>query len=868
MRSLSDSLKAAMQSLSIDFLVKIQLTHGVSSYIYDQTRILEISPEEEQPYSHTARVVLDNSDGALTNLDLKGYKAVISWGAVTTSGNEYSDTPPLWVIGQQLNSSPSVLDCTLELWGIPNFLAEDRASEDYLPDEDDTRTVKYLLNAIIGSWSTIPAFDWCPVYGVIFDSEDDLIDTYMPKDSFRIYVNDSRLAKIRELLDYTRCVMRFGGDGNVHIFNPTTSGEVYDYQYSLESGHTFFAKAYRKRLVIPNAIYVTSQPDDIPKYAGTAGDDESINAFREVREFKRIRLQSDLQAQGIAQATLSKYQLNAEMGAAEVPINFGAELFDYNKVTDERESDYRVGNIGSLTRNYKAYGEQYSMRFSLGGWLTVRKLLNDLQVLGGFDFNRLTVKDLYAESLLAENIDLIWLDPEGNVDLSLIGDDLDGLPDGEYYARVKSIHIDAGQIKLDEHIFYQAGYDPTTKEQEIKKQSWAPSFPAVNDLWLDTSVTPNQLKRWTGWEWIKCDPANLDDLGDGITYKRILSAALTAGGLVLLDQVVVGTYGLVKSTDISAGHILLSSVEQDIEPWAAGIEDALAAAADAQETADGKILSFYQTTAPYSGMSLGDLWFDTNDNNKVYRYNGSSWVSVKDLEIAEAIDAAAGAQATADGKVVTFYQSSTPTAEGVGDLWVDTGDNNNLYRWTGSSWVRFTHVGEWYDESGVEIDANHGINIYGTDMAFTTRATKTGTIQCYVGSDGKIYAGGGAVSLDASGITITGQNIRWKYGGVVQGSIAATNQVLLISAVYDLFLSAGTGRDVVLTSTLRPNTSYSEDIGELGTPFNNVYGKIFRPPTTGGFILRTSAIAEAGSIKWDGDGGIYVHDGSDWRHIT
>jgi hypothetical protein len=74
--------------------------------------------------------------------------------------------------------------------------------------------------------------------------------------------------------------------------------------------------------------------------------------------------------------------------------------------------------------------------------------------------------------------------------------------------------------------------------------------------------------------------------------------------------------------------------------------------------------------------------------------------------------------------------------------------------------------GEWYDYSGVEIDAVNGINIYGTDAAFTTRATKGGTIQCKVDSDGAIVAGAGAIKLNATRQTITssgdsGNYIRW-----------------------------------------------------------------------------------------------------------
>ena len=58
--------------------------------------------------------------------------------------------------------------------------------------------------------------------------------------------------------------------------------------------------------------------------------------------------------------------------------------------------------------------------------------------------------------------------------------------------------------------------------------------------------------------------------------------------------------------------------------------------------------------------------------------------------------------------------------------------------------------------SGVTIDSSAGINIFGLANALTTRATEAGTIQCYVGADGKIYAGAGNVSLDVNGIVLNG----------------------------------------------------------------------------------------------------------------
>jgi hypothetical protein len=41
----------------------------------------------------------------------------------------------------------------------------------------------------------------------------------------------------------------------------------------------------------------------------------------------------------------------------------------------------------------------------------------------------------------------------------------------------------------------------------------------------------------------------------------------------------------------------------------------------------GGVTTFSQTTAPSGDLEEGDIWFDTDDNNKMYRWNGSSWVA-------------------------------------------------------------------------------------------------------------------------------------------------------------------------------------------------------------------------------------------------
>lgn len=164
----------------------------------------------------------------------------------------------------------------------------------------------------------------------------------------------------------------------------------------------------------------------------------------------------------------------------------------------------------------------------------------------------------------------------------------------------------------------------------------------------------------------------------------------------------------------------------------AGITQALLDAANAQDTADGKIKSYYQTTPPPgASASLGDLWFDTDDANTPYRWSGSAWVLAKDNDIAQALADAADAQSTADGKVTTYFQATAPTAEAVGDLWFKTTDAR-MYRWSGSAWVLQSTVG-----SG-DIDTDELAPDAATDGPFTsTEALLSFTAP----------AGGGGVSV-------------------------------------------------------------------------------------------------------------------------
>lgn len=120
-------------------------------------------------------------------------------------------------------------------------------------------------------------------------------------------------------------------------------------------------------------------------------------------------------------------------------------------------------------------------------------------------------------------------------------------------------------------------------------------------------------------------------------------------------------------------------IQHGDDAYAAGVLGALSAANKA-------ITVFYQNDAPVSGMAVDDIWVDTNDANKMYRWTGSTWAAISDTRIVDALTQAAGAQATADGKIKTFFTESTPTATAVGDLWYKP-STKSLFRWDGADWL-------------------------------------------------------------------------------------------------------------------------------------------------------------------------------------
>ncbi len=147
---------------------------------------------------------------------------------------------------------------------------------------------------------------------------------------------------------------------------------------------------------------------------------------------------------------------------------------------------------------------------------------------------------------------------------------------------------------------------------------------------------------------------------------------------------------------------------------------------------DGIIITFYQDTVP-EAKHIGDLWYVTDmlegyTKGKLYRYDGNDWSILDDPEITQAFEKANEATLIADGKIQSFYSDEEPTEDvGVGDLWINTAEQNKLHRYNGTNWV------EVYDTriddviTGIDTITKRNVQIT-TDLGqITQRVSETET---------------------------------------------------------------------------------------------------------------------------------------------
>ncbi len=232
-------------------------------------------------------------------------------------------------------------------------------------------------------------------------------------------------------------------------------------------------------------------------------------------------------------------------------------------------------------------------------------------------------------------------------------------------------------------------------------QTTAPVGAALGDLWFDTD-DGNHPYRFNGVSWQSVRDAAIAaaSLAAGNAITAAAAAQATADG-----KIDVFYQGTAPTAGVGVGDLWVQTPSNLLHRYTgsswlaiqdAGITGAIAAANNALTVADGKITAYYQNAAPV-GAQTDDLWFDLDDGNRLYRFNGSTWVSVRDAGIDAAFTNAANALSIANAastavasKLTVFYQASPPASPQVGDLWIETDNGNVLTRWSGSAWINVT----------------------------------------------------------------------------------------------------------------------------------------------------------------------------------
>lgn len=159
-------------------------------------------------------------------------------------------------------------------------------------------------------------------------------------------------------------------------------------------------------------------------------------------------------------------------------------------------------------------------------------------------------------------------------------------------------------------------------------------------------------------------------------------AALATSVSGMATELGAATANIITVTDAlsleeSARIAQYTALQADYDDNSAAIISEISARADADSALvvyiDGIVASaagnktYRQDTEPSTGMVAGDLWFDSNDNNKAYRYSGSAWVATDDTRIATneaSIVTEATARASGDSALASSITTVSTTVSG------------------------------------------------------------------------------------------------------------------------------------------------------------------------------------------------------------
>lgn len=290
--------------------------------------------------------------------------------------------------------------------------------------------------------------------------------------------------------------------------------------------------------------------------------------------------------------------------------------------------------------------------------------------------------------------------------------------------------------------------------ETIHKGDNPPNNPYTNQLWLDTSLVPNVLKRWDGEGWVKASPTEPGDIGAPTPdeVKNMTEAERLRGHKILL---------LSEKTVIDEKYALLSDHPSF---YTQSIKTALINAKDNYD------LKYENLIVTIDGVVEDGLVIDTErssveDNTEAYRLALSQYEvayanAEDDVNTGRAADGEKAAnEFTQDYFQQKITQGEVPPSNPVtNDLWIDTSINPYVWKqWNGTQWVQLTRA-NLSDLKGQISAAQIGANVIDSNM-ITTLGLDAGVIKFGTMSGDRILSNTIGAEKIKTNELVVGQNV-------------------------------------------------------------------------------------------------------------
>jgi hypothetical protein len=298
---------------------------------------------------------------------------------------------------------------------------------------------------------------------------------------------------------------------------------------------------------------------------------------------------------------------------------------------------------------------------------------------------------------------------------------------------------------------------------------------SIGKVIVDVERRVRRVEKRPGAKRLKTNVVTTEKLGyRAVTTKVIQQDAVTANEAAFGVTVVSGT----DPDVVKEGTTVVDPTTGAQKVYSENLEDYIPVTdPTAQATADSKSATFYDNNQPAgTAFNIGDMWVDTNDNDKLYVWDGDSW------ELAQDSASASSAAQTAYNAAIASLQPSASTIVNASNQ-ITAVNTNGITVYSGGSAT-----------TGARIVMNSA-GIAGFD-ATSTGSENGATFSISASTGDAVFKGSIQSGSTITGAAITGSSFTsTNYGGVSGTGVAVISDQLTfrVSGNTVATLSAGAG---------------------------------------------------------------------------